>query len=872
MKFTSINKKLNLAIVGISLITLFLSSVVLFWYAQKTKIEIYENVRDELITQTNQQIKAKMDVGITNAYSIANNAEIKQSYITGNRKYAIDALAQISRDMRENTEFNNIKIHLHTKDNKSFLRVWDPTQYGDDLSYFRADVVEVNKNSKPIVAFEAGKAGLLLRAIVPIIDKQQHYGSLEFIQGMNSVAEYFDRKQVGFLLLMDRKIKENITKSNIDEHSDNILFQSYIISQKWINKPFLSDLKETDPKKLFSGKYFVNSKYFYTFEDIRDFQNKRVGIVILSRPIAIVDSLIVRQNNLIYISLLGIFIMSLMITLVVISAIRKLVIHPLGVFEEALLDFFLFLQGKKDYALNITIDSNDEFGKMAKSLQENIAVSARLHEEINDLNHNLEDKIEQKTKKISILLDNAGQGFLTFDKNFIIDNEYSKECLKLLGENIGGKNIAELLFTDKLKQEFLMATLLEVLDEPMSIKQNSYISLLPQIILLNKKVIKLEYKILENSYFMLILTNITSQRKLENKMKKEQETFKMIVSVVSESSTFFDLKKEYGDFLQNYRAFIDLSQTPKHNISEVYRAIHTFKGSFSQMFMQNVVTFLHELETKISFMIKKGDVTNEELLELLYNTDFNSSLDESLKIIEEILGEEFLSSQDFLKINLSNILSLQEKISRILEKIDSTSPECQDLLCHVQNLSNIKLIDLLKPYNKLVQQLAAKFSKEIYEFDIIGDQNITVSENMKPFIKSLIHLFRNSVDHGIESAEERAELQKDEIGTISCEVFIDKQNLHIIIKDDGAGIDIKKIKNKAYRLDIDTSNLSEDEILNLIFEDGFSTKDIVNEISGRGIGMAAVKNELDKLDGVIRVKSQKNIETMFEFIIPVQRK
>ncbi len=872
MKFASVNKKLNLAIIGVSLVSLAVSSAILFWYAQKTKIEIYENVRTELITQTNQQIKAKMDVGITNAYSIANDARIKQSYITNNREYAIDALGQISRNMKENTEFNNIKIHLHTKDNKSFLRVWDQTHYGDDLSSFRKAVVEVNKNFKPIVAFEGGKAGLLLRAIVPIMDDKEHYGSLEFIQGMNSVATYFDKQQIGFLLLMDEKVKENITKSTQKEKSDHLIFNNYIISQKLMNQALLADLRSVDSKKLFTNEYIVDSKYFYTFEDIKDFEGKKIGVVILSKPIEVVNSLIVRQNNLIFMALFGILVMAIVISLVVIVAIRRLVIHPLAVFEKALLDFFLFLQGKKEQVVGIEIDSNDEFGMMAKSLRENIAVSARLHEEIKDLNLNLEEKIEEKTKKISVLLDNAGQGFLTFDKNFMIDDEYSKECVKLIGDEISGKNIAELLFTDKLKQEFFRTTLLEALSETMLLKQNSYISLLPQVILLNKKVMKLEYKILENEYFMLILTNITSQRKLESKMKKEQETFKMIISIVSESNTFFDLKKDYSEFINSYRTLVDISQAPKYNVGEVYRAIHTFKGSFSQMFMQNVVTFLHDLETKISFMIKKGDITNEELLNLLDNADFDSSLNESLKIIEEILGEEFLDSQDFLKINLSNILSLQEKIAKILDKVDSTSPECQDLLCHVQNLSNIKLVDLLRPYNKLVQQLATKFSKEIYEFDIIGDSQIAVTEEMKPFVKSLIHLFRNSVDHGIESAEEREELEKDEIGTISCEISLRDDKLHIIIKDDGSGIDREKIRSKAQTLNIDTTHLNEIEILNLIFEDGFSTKESVNEISGRGIGMAAMKNELDKLDGVIYIETQKNVGTTFEFVIPMQGK
>jgi two-component system chemotaxis sensor kinase CheA len=109
----------------------------------------------------------------------------------------------------------------------------------------------------------------------------------------------------------------------------------------------------------------------------------------------------------------------------------------------------------------------------------------------------------------------------------------------------------------------------------MEIKRNSYLSLLPKIILLNKKAIKLEYKILENSYFMMILTNITTQKKLEKKIRKEQEVFKMIVTVVSESEIFYDTKKLFLEFID--------SKEHLHNkkLNESYRLIHTFKGTFS---------------------------------------------------------------------------------------------------------------------------------------------------------------------------------------------------------------------------------------------------------------------------------------------------
>jgi two-component system chemotaxis sensor kinase CheA len=132
-----------------------------------------------------------------------------------------------------------------------------------------------------------------------------------------------------------------------------------------------------------------------------------------------------------------------------------------------------------------------------------------------------------------------------------------------------------------------------------------------------------------------------------------------------------------------------------------------------------------------------------------------------------------------------------------------------------------------------------------------------------------VHVFRNSVDHGIETMDERHEIQKDEIGTISCSIKEDENNLHFIIADDGAGIDIEKIKEKATQLEIDTDSLSDNEIEALIFNDRFSTKGEVSQTSGRGVGMAVVKYEIEKINGVININSQLNIGTTFEFIIPL---
>ncbi len=481
----------------------------------------------------------------------------------------------------------------------------------------------------------------------------------------------------------------------------------------------------------------------------------------------------------------------------------------------------------------------------------------------------LNKTIQESKNKISVLLDNAGQGFLTFDTNFIVDDEYSKECIKILGNDIVSKDITDLLFRDTDKKEFFKSTLTFLLQEKNEIKRKSIISLLPQIIILNRKAIRIEYKVIEESYFMLILTNITSQKKLENKVKKEQETLKMIVAIVSEPEMFFDVKNDYSNFINSYAKLIDMNKTPLHNISSIYRTIHTFKGTFSQLYIQNIVAFLHQLESKISHLQSLTTSTNKELLELLDKSDFHKSLDSSFNIIKEVLGDEFLESDNFIKIDYLDIIDLQEKIQKVLGKLKETTPECYDLLCQVQNLSSTKLISLLHPYIASTKQLAQRLEKEIYDFEIIGDSNFALQDQYKPFIKSLIHVFRNCVDHGIEKPEVRVEKNKDELGTIACNFKLEDDHLYISISDDGTGIDLEKLKLKLEEKGVDISNLSDNEIYQFIFDDNFTTRETLSEISGRGVGMSALKSEVDKLGGVININSQKDIGTTFEIVVPL---
>ncbi|WP_320036055.1 ATP-binding protein [Halarcobacter sp.] len=573
-------------------------------------------------------------------------------------------------------------------------------------------------------------------------------------------------------------------------------------------------------------------------------------------------------NKAIYNQVFILVVIALILFMMILYLTYKRVLNPLKTLNTGLNDFFLFLQNKNDHANKIEINTNDEFGTMAKSLNENISVSAKLHEEIYELNTNLEERINERTQKISSLLDNADQGFLSFSNDLIIDSEYSNECRKIFKKEIAGISIGELLYEDnKDKKEFFEETLSSLFGETNELKIKNIISLLQEEFRINRKAIHVKYKLIEKQRFMLIFTDITAKKLLEKKIKKERDTLKMIVSVITDSDEFFELIDEFRTFSSSKLSTVDKTKTSLHNTTVLYRTIHTFKGLFSQKEMKFLVKKLHEFETVLSKLLKEQNTTNENLIELLKQIDFDEYLNKEIDTIKSILGDELFNKRGKIVVKEETLSKIEEEICEISQK-SGLFKEYEHVIDDIKSLRDRPIYTMFNSYTKLVDQLSLQLKKHIYPLDIIVNKELLVKDEVKPFIKSLVHVFRNCVDHGIETMEERFEKDKDEIGTISCTISEDENSLHIIIADDGKGIDIDKVKSKAETLGIDISNMSKDEILELIFEDKFSTAEKISTVSGRGVGMSVVKDELLKLNGTINITTQKEVGTTFEFIIP----
>jgi chemosensory pili system protein ChpA (sensor histidine kinase/response regulator) len=226
---------------------------------------------------------------------------------------------------------------------------------------------------------------------------------------------------------------------------------------------------------------------------------------------------------------------------------------------------------------------------------------------------------------------------------------------------------------------------------------------------------------------------------------------------------------------------------------------------------------------------------------------------------------------------METIVQIQEVTSDIglgLEDTDQTARELNRTARQLQtNLNRIRmrpLSDLVGRFSRALRELCLEYDKQV-ELKVVGKGTLIDRSILEALSDPLMHLVRNAFDHGIESPQARQAQGKPPKGTIEIKAAHRGNQTIITISDDGNGINLNKIRARAEAMGLDAELLaaaSEDELLSLIFEPGFSTADRVTDLSGRGVGMDVVRNNLKQIRGDIRVDTQPGKGTTFTLTLP----
>jgi len=211
-----------------------------------------------------------------------------------------------------------------------------------------------------------------------------------------------------------------------------------------------------------------------------------------------------------------------------------------------------------------------------------------------------------------------------------------------------------------------------------------------------------------------------------------------------------------------------------------------------------------------------------------------------------------------------------ESLPRLLEGIEQLSQNTRELQESVMRIRMLPISFTFSRFPRLVHDLSRTMNKKI-ELKLTGEQTELDKTVMEKIGDPLVHLVRNSLDHGIEMPEDRIKAGKPETGTITLNAFHQSGNIVIQIIDDGAGLNKAKILEKAVEKGLVSENddLSDDQIHDLIFKPGFSTADQVSDISGRGVGMDVVRRNINELNGSVEVESTEGQGSIFTIRLPL---
>ncbi len=193
-----------------------------------------------------------------------------------------------------------------------------------------------------------------------------------------------------------------------------------------------------------------------------------------------------------------------------------------------------------------------------------------------------------------------------------------------------------------------------------------------------------------------------------------------------------------------------------------------------------------------------------------------------------------------------------------------------DLQKGVMDIRMIPVGQLYEKMSRIVRKISREQGKKI-ELKMYGAETELDKLIVEDIADPLMHIIRNAIDHGIESPERRLAAGKDERGTVRLSSFQKGNHVVIEVEDDGGGIDIEKIKQKALSKGLvqDVSSLSDREALDLIFMPGFSTADKITDVSGRGVGMDVVRNNIAAVSGMVDIETRLGHGSRFTIVLPI---
>lgn len=371
------------------------------------------------------------------------------------------------------------------------------------------------------------------------------------------------------------------------------------------------------------------------------------------------------------------------------------------------------------------------------------------------------------------------------------------------------------------------------------------------------------YESYDISELMQQLTNIKGNDIIENnneKPKVEELKYKEI-NIVEEQ----DNNKLSKIETETVSEIESVKEDKKGENEHIKHKIESGDGVQAKLnFHDNEMEYIRVSKGKLDSLLLEG----QELLYIKLSTkQRESELRELKTFFENFKQKNIYDGFDNIYKKIDNLLASTMNDSQTIETM---------LNKFIQDVKAVMLqpfSSIIESFPKMIRDISRKLEKEI-DFNYSGVELEIDRRILEELKDPLIHIIRNCIDHGIENNEERKKLNKEKRGNINLKVSqVGSGYIQIEIADDGTGIDTDKLKEKALKNKLYSENeiklISDYDAQMLIFKSGMSTKDIITDLSGRGLGLAIVREKIEKLEGNIHVTSEKNKGTKFQIMLPI---
>ena len=250
----------------------------------------------------------------------------------------------------------------------------------------------------------------------------------------------------------------------------------------------------------------------------------------------------------------------------------------------------------------------------------------------------------------------------------------------------------------------------------------------------------------------------------------------------------------------------------------------------------------------------------------------NRSVRVDIEKLDELMNQvsELIIAKNGLVSASENATSSNSQ--RFTEQIEYLERITTNLHESVMKVRMVPIESVVNRFPRMIRDLSKKLGKKM-ELYMSGEETELDRTVIDEIGDPLMHLLRNSADHGLESAEERRKLGKPEMGSVFLNAYQDGNNVVIEVRDDGAGIDVDKVREKAIKkgtITQEQADVMEDkDIIDLLFQPSFSTAEQITDVSGRGVGLDVVKSKIEGLGGDIEVRTVKNEGSTFTIRLPL---